>query len=139
MISDKLKKITLISLVMIYAHGLEEIIFGFWKVNSVLSGFYNQFSSIPQAAYYASHIPWWLFLVPLFLLVLGGKWTLRVMALFGLVFIIEIHHILGGLTPLSYYPGLITAIFYPIVGFFYWKEWIKNFRDQNGRKSKRKN
>ena len=129
MVSDKLKKITFLSLLLIFAHGIEEIIMGFWKVDSVLMTFNERLVSIPHAVYWASHIPFWLFLIPMFLLILGGKWTLRVLALFGLIFVIEIHHILGALFDTQgYYPGLITAIFYPIIGFFYWKELIRNFR-----------
>lgn len=129
MISDKLKKITFLSLLLIFAHGIEEIITGFWKVDSVLMTFNERLVSIPHAVYWASHIPFWLFLIPMFLLVLGGKWTLRVLALFGLIFVVEIHHILGALfVTQTYYPGLITAIFYPIIGFFFWKELIHNFR-----------
>ena len=131
MITEKLKKLTFLSLILIYAHGLEEILMGFYKVPSVLMIWNDHLTSIPEAVYYASHIPWWLFLIPMFLLVLGGKWTLRVLALFGIVFVFEIHHLLGALfITHGYYPGLITAIFYPIIGFFYWKELIHNFRKE---------
>lgn len=129
MITDKLKKITFISLLVIFVHAIEEIIMGFWKVDSVLMIWNEYLVSIPHAVYWASHIPFWFFLIPLFLLILGGKWTLRVMALFGMIFVVEIHHIFYAIfVTKGYYPGLITAIFYPIVGFFYWKELIKNFR-----------
>jgi len=130
MVSDKLKKITFLSLFVIFAHGIEEIIMEFYKVDSVLMTFNERLVSIPHAVYWASHIPFWLFLIPMFLLVLGGKWTLRVLALFGIIFVVEIHHILGALlVTQTYYPGLITAIFYPVIGFFYWKELIHNFQN----------
>ena len=129
MVSEKLKKLTFLSLLLIYAHGIEEIIMGFWKVNSMLMVWNDRLVSIPHAVYWASHIPFWFFLIPMFLLVLGGKWNLRVLALFGLIFVVEIHHIVSALfVTQTYYPGLITAIFYPIIGFFYWKELIHNFR-----------
>ena len=129
MITDKLKKITFLSLLLIYAHGIEEIITGFLKVDSVLMTWNGHLESVPEAVYYASHIPFWFFVTPLFLLILGGKWTLRVMAFFGLIFVMELHHVLGALLiTQGYYPGLITAIFYPIIGFFYWKELIHNFQ-----------
>lgn len=124
-----MKQLTLFSLALIFAHGIEEIITGFWKVDSVLMVFNERLESIPHAVYWASHVSFWLFLIPMFLLVLGGKWTLRVLALFGVIFIIEIHHILGAIfVTHGYYPGLLTAILYPIVGFFYWKELIKHSR-----------
>lgn len=138
MISDKLKKITVIAIIMIYVHGLEEIIIGFWKVDSLLMIWNGYLTSIPQAVYFASHVYWWLMLVPILLLVLGGKWALRGLALFGVIFLIEIHHLVGALISWSYYPGLITALFYPIVGFFYWKELIRTFRDSGTKKKSRK-
>lgn len=131
MISDKLKKILLLGLVLIYAHGAEEILFGFWKVDSVLMTWNDSLISIPQAVYYASHIAWWLLLIPIALLAMGGKWALRGLALFGIVWFIEIHHVLGAIFVTHvYYPGIATAILYPVVGIFYYKELIQNFSRQ---------
>ncbi len=131
MISGKLKKITIISLIVIYLHGIEEIIMGFWKIDSVMTILANHFESIPKAVYYSTHIPFWLLLLPMFLLVLGGRWVLRMMMLFGVIFFIELHHIIGALLiTKSYYPGMLTAFLYPIIGFFYWRELISNMRQK---------
>lgn len=129
MISDNLKKIFLLGLVFIYAHGIEEILFGFWKVDSVLMTWNNFLTSIPQAVYYASHIAWWLLLIPIAMLTIGGRWALGGLALFGIVWFIEIHHVIGAVfVTHSYYSGMITALLYPVVGIFYYRELIKNFR-----------
>ena len=136
MISTKLKKIILFTLLLIYAHGIEEMLMGFWKVDSVVMTWNKYLTSIPQAVYYASHIPFWFFVTSIFFLILGGKWTLRVLALFGVIFVFELHHVFGAIfISHGYYPGLITAIFYPVVGFFYWKELLNNFNENRQRKT----
>lgn len=129
MISNKFKKIFLLGLALIYLHGIEEILFGFWKVDSVLMTWNDFLVSIPQAVYYASHIAWWILLIPIALLVVGGRWSLAGLALFGIVWFIEIHHLVGAIfITHSYYPGMVTALLYPIVGVFYYRELIQNFK-----------
>ncbi len=77
------------------------------------------------------HIMWWI-LVPVGIILLIGnkKWVNSLLILFGIVYFIELHHIIKGVTAGYYYPGMITALFYPIVGFFYWKELLKNWRSK---------
>lgn len=129
MISSKLKKIFLLGLILIYAHGIEEIMFGFWEVDSIMMTWNDFLISIPQAVYYASHIAWWLLLIPIALLTMGGRWALWGLALFGIVWFIELHHISGAVfITHTYYPGMITAILYPAVGVFYYRELIQNFK-----------
>ncbi len=43
----------------------------------------------------------------------------------GLIFILEITHIIPALAQISYYPGLVTAVLLLVLGFFYWKELIR--------------
>ncbi len=45
----------------------------------------------------------------------------------GLLFILEITHVIPALEQMSYYPGLVTAILLLILGFFYWKNLLKRF------------
>ncbi len=130
MISKKLKILTAIALVLVYAHGAEEIATGFWKTPSIFTSLFSQFSSIQQAGYYSLHITFWLLLIPMFLLILGGRSALVAMGIFGLIFFNEIHHMFGAfLITQGYYPGVITSVLYLIVGFFYWKELIRLFKE----------
>jgi small-conductance mechanosensitive channel len=50
------------------------------------------------------------------------------------VYISELHHIWKAVVSWSYYPGLITALAFPVIGFFFWRELIKSF--QSGIKTK---
>ncbi len=43
----------------------------------------------------------------------------------GLLFILEITHIIPALAQMSYYPGFVTAVLLLVLGFFYWKDFLK--------------
>ncbi|OGG29407.1 hypothetical protein A2971_03910 [Candidatus Gottesmanbacteria bacterium RIFCSPLOWO2_01_FULL_46_21] len=131
MVSSKLKKILLISLLLIYAHGLEEIITGFYPRDRYMIFFSSLFTDVPQATYWISHTMIWFFFFISFLLVIGGRWKFIVLALFGSIFFIELHHSIDALLTNGYYPGMITATFYPVVGIFYWRQLLIDWRKKN--------
>lgn len=128
MISKKLKVLLMISIVIVYLHFFEEIVSDFYVNDWIMKYISSLFQNINQAQYYGSHVVWILMIGPAALLALGGKWTLRVLTLYGLFFIFELHHLIDAIRTLSYYPGVITNIAFEIVGFFYWKELIRNWR-----------
>lgn len=128
MISKKLKTLLLLSIIIVYLHFLEEIVSGFYLNDWIMRYVSSLFQNINQAQYYTSHIVWILMIGPAALLVLGGRWTLGVLTLYGLFFIFELHHLIDSVKILNYYPGVITNIAFEIVGFFYWKELINNWR-----------
>lgn len=133
MISKKLKFLLMISIAIVYLHFFEEVISGFYKNDWIMQGISSLFQNVNQAQYYGSHVVWILMIGPAALLALGGKWTLRVLTLYGLFFIFELHHLIDAIRTLNYYPGVITNIAFEIVGFFYWKELIRNWRKNYGR------
>ncbi len=128
MISKKLKTLFLLSIVIVYLHFFEEVISGFYKNDWIMLYISSHFQNINQAQYYGSHIVWILMIGPAALLVLGGKWTQRVLALFGFFFIFELHHLIDAIRTLSYSPGARTNIAFEVIGFFYWKELLRNWR-----------
>ena len=128
MISTRFRKIILLRIVAIYLHGAEEILSGFYKNDWIMKYFSSFFSSIPQAQYYASHITWWLMIGPALLLALGGKWRLYVLTFFGFFFIVELHHSIDAIRTMNYYPGVITNVIMEVLGFFYWKELIREYQ-----------
>lgn len=132
MISKKLKILFLLSIAIVYMHFFEEVISGFYRNDWIMRYISSLFQNINQAQYYASHVTWILMIGPAALLVLGGKWTLRVLTLYGVFFIFELHHLIDAIRTLSYYPGVITNIAFEIVGFFYWKELLRNWRFKQG-------
>ncbi len=128
MISKKLKTLFLLSIVIVYLHFFEEVISGFYKNDWIMLYISSHFQTINQAQYYGSHIVWILMIGPAALLILGGKWILRVLTLFGFFFIFELHHLIDAIRTLSYSPGVITNIAFEVIGFFYWKELLRNWR-----------
>ena len=43
----------------------------------------------------------------------------------GIIFIYELHHLYKAVLTGGYYPGLITALLFPVIGYFYWRELLK--------------
>jgi len=131
MISAKLRNIFIISVVLMYVHGLEEILTRFYLSDEITEQFSSLFTNIPQSVYYTFHLTWWILVLPLLLaLVLGGRWVLRAMTIYGLVFLFELSHVIEAIVDRAYFPGLITSLIYVTVGFFYWKELIKNLKTE---------
>ncbi len=128
MISDKLKHIFLISLLLIYAHGIEEIIGGFQYFDSFMVSGANYFGITPEIFYWVSHMIFWLSLPILFLLFHQRRVGLILITIFGGIFIIELHHPIKAILASQYYPGTITALFYPIIGIFFWKQTFTDWK-----------
>lgn len=129
MITNKLKKILILTLGLIYIHGLEEIISGTFAPNDPWMVFFgNLFETRAEVFYWSFHIMWWV-LVPIGIILLTGnrKLILSLLSLFGILYFIELHHPIKAILAGHYYPGAISGLFYPVLGFFYWKELFKNW------------
>ena len=131
MISNKLKTIFYISIPVFMAHGLEEFFNGFYNVDwsfKFVFGFLNTMT-IPQATFLVFQIMLWLAFIVFAFLIASERWRLRLMILPGLIYIFELHHIWKALGSWSYYPGVITAIAFPVIGFLFWKELLNNWKN----------
>ncbi len=127
MITKKLKIIFGISIPLFIAHGIEEILTGFYNVDA-----WDQFLFIPfqtlsmhGVMFVTFQIMLWLLLTISLILLLGERWQLRMLAVFGFVYIFELHHLVKAILVGGYYPGLYTALVFPFVVFFFWREWLK--------------
>lgn len=130
MISKKLNLLLLLSIPIYFFHGMEEYFNGFYQTDSVSRFFFQPFQSMNslQATFLLFQIMILVILIISFLLLQGKKYVLYMVTIFGLFFIFEFHHLYKAITQTEYYPGLITALIIYILGFFYWKELIKNWR-----------
>jgi len=131
MISQKLKTIFYISIPVFIAHGLEEILNGFYNFDwstKIVFGFLNGMS-LPQATFVVFQIMLWLALIIFAFLITSEKWRLRLMFLPGIIFIVELHHPWSAITSWGYYPGVITSIPLVILGFLFWKELLSNYKN----------
>ncbi|MEK7480120.1 MAG: HXXEE domain-containing protein [Patescibacteria group bacterium] len=130
MITKKLKTIFGFSILLFILHGLEEFFTHFYDVDAFDQRIFSIFSnlSIHGATFATFQIMFWLLLTISFLLILGEKWQFRVLAIAGLIYIYELHHILKAVSEWGYYPGLITALGFPFVAVLFWKEWLKVYK-----------
>ena len=131
MISQKLKTIFLISIPVVIAHGIEELATGLYNVDSqvkLMLGFAQNMTPL-QSAFWALQIMVWLTLLVSYFLILGPKWQFRLLIIPGVIMIYELEHVYKAIAAGGYYPGLVTALFFPVLAFFFWKEWLKNYAD----------
>lgn len=129
-LSSKLQRIFLLSIPVFIAHGIEEYITEFYTVDN-FSRFvfsYTEIMSPLQASFITFQIMIWITLILGAILITHSRWLLYVMIIPGLVYIFELHHLVKALILLNYYPGSITGILFPFIGFFYWKQLIKDLR-----------
>lgn len=82
----------------------------------------NYFHTLPETAYFAFHIPFYLALLGVFLLLRGGKGMFIPLVWYGTLFFTEFHHFIRGVAQMSYYPGMITSFFFPFLGILYIRE-----------------
>jgi hypothetical protein len=131
MITKKFKNIFLISIILLIAHGIEELATGMYNVDRHVEIMFSFVKGMTptHAAFLVFQIMIWLILIVSYLMILGPKWQLRLLVIPGLIFVYELEHIYMAISVGGYYPGLITAVLFPVVGFFYWKELIKTFKN----------
>jgi|SRR3989344_2211887 len=129
MIPKNLKNVLILTLALIFAHGVEEVVSGFYAQDSWMIFFGNLFNTKAEVFYWSFHIMWWI-LVPVGVILLIGSKRLvyLLLTLFGLLYITELHHVIKGVFAWHYYPGMITGIIYPFLGVFYWKELLISWR-----------
>jgi hypothetical protein len=128
--SKKLKKLFSIIVLLSILHGLEEYFTGFYEIDPQFLYIFNPlFSmSIQQATFLLFQVLFWLILILFALLISSEKMRIRLMVIPGVIVFYEVHHIIEAFISGSYYPGLVTAIILPILGVFFWKELLINFR-----------
>ena len=130
MVTRKLKTIFGFSILLFILHGTEEFFTHFYDVDAFDQKIFGVFSSlsIHGATFATFQIMFWLLLTVAFLLLLGEKWQFRVLAVAGIIYIYESHHIIKAVSEWSYYPGLITALVFPFLATLFWKEWLKVYK-----------
>lgn len=129
-LSSRLKTIFLLSIPVFIAHGIEEYITEFYNIDK-FSRFvfsYTETMSPLQASFITFQIMIWILLIFGAIFITRPKWMLYIMIIPGLIYLFELHHLFKALISLNYYPGLITAILFPFIGFYYWKQLIKDWK-----------
>jgi len=94
--------------------------------------FGNLFSGLSThgATFITFQIMLWLLLIISLLLLLGERWQFRVLAIAGVIYLYELHHVIKAASVGGYYPGLITSLAFPIIAYFFWREWFAGLKSQ---------
>ena len=132
MLSNKLKTLILLSIFVFGLHGTEEYLTEFYNTDSFSTSFFQIFAPMTslQATFLLFQICIVILLTVSYLLIKGGKAVFYLAIFLVLIFLFELHHLFKAFMVQGYCSGLITASFIYVLGFFYWKELIKNWRVQ---------
>lgn len=133
MVSTRLKNIFALSIPLFIAHGIEEFATHFYDTDAWDQAIFgNLFGNLSThgATFITFQIMLWLLLIISFLLLLGEKWQFRILAIAGVIYIYELHHIIKAVSVGGYYPGLVTALVFPVIAYFFWMEWFRSLKAQ---------
>ena len=129
MITPRLKIIFGLSIPLFIVHGTEEFMTGFYNLNQWHEWIFGllPFTSVHQATFSIFQVMFWVLLIVSFLLLFSERTRFYVLVLIGIIYIFELHHIVKAALVGGYYPGFLTALFFPIAAFFFWREWLRIF------------
>jgi hypothetical protein len=117
---DHYRKYVLIALPLLIIHTTEEYLTNFWNTDGGIQFIGGYLNVAPIMVYTAINVAWFLFLI--FLLF---RWNTLLLLLFGLMFVLKLDHPVHSLILGSYYSGVVTSIPLIILGFFFWKAFLK--------------
>jgi hypothetical protein len=121
MVTDRARKLLLVSIPLFFLHGLEEGSTGILG----LDPFFHRFG---HTAAYVLTIELIIIALVLYLTAInwGGKKVNRIFRIVsGVLLLIETQHIYGALLKRGYYPGVFTALIIIGIGLYYWKDLLK--------------
>lgn len=126
MISQKLKNIFLLLIPIFIAHGLEEYFTDFYHIDPSIQAVFVRLGFSLANTFLVFQITLWLLLILGFVLLRKSILTKTISLIMAGLLVFELWHIYKAIMVGGYYPGLYTALLFPIVGYFYWRELIKN-------------
>ncbi len=130
MLTPRLITIFGISIPVFALHGMEEFATHFYDVDAQSQAIFGIFNSMSNhgATFLVFQLMLWLLLTVSFLLLLGKSVQFYLLGIVGLVYLYEMHHVYKAVTLASYYPGLITSLAFPVIAYFFWKEWMSVYK-----------
>ena len=127
-IPKKLRTLFLISVPLFMIHSIEEHWTEFFDVYPLFSAIGQLIGSSADVPFIVFSFLWWLLLLSASFLLLTGRFPCRLMFIPGIIYLYEFHHIIKAILAWDYYPGLITALGFPVIGYFFWKEFLRVLR-----------
>jgi len=130
MISWKLRRIFLISILVFVVHGTEEYITSFYTVDHSYLYLVEKLQIVENQELvfilYQLGILIALLLIAIF--VRDRLSTLMVYGLIGIFMLLEVQHIIESIIQTTYYPGAISSFIFLIIAYYFWKEWFKEIK-----------
>ncbi|MEK7063342.1 MAG: HXXEE domain-containing protein [Patescibacteria group bacterium] len=128
MISPRLKTIFALSIPLFIAHGVEEYLTGFYNLDAWDEWVFGllPFTSIHEAMFATFEVMLWLMFVVFLLSLLSERVRFYLLGVAGIIYVFELHHVVKAILVGGYYPGLITSLAFPVIAFFFWKEWLRS-------------
>ena len=120
--TKKTKLLFLALSILFVFHGIEEYVTVFYNVDEIFQQtfWFTRDMTVPQASFLVFQIFFWLILLVVNISLFFPKSNF-IVYFFLLITIFELHHPLKSLIHWSYYPGLFTSIFFPILGYAMYK------------------
>jgi hypothetical protein len=128
MASLRLKWIIATSIPIFMAHGLEEWATDFYSVDPHYRWLFSPFDGMAtyKATFLLFNLMAWLWLWTGLLLSLSARWQLPLAILPGILYLFELHHFLDLYQHRNYTPGMATALAFPLLAFFFWRQWVRD-------------
>lgn len=126
MATSRLKTLFALSIPLFIAHGIEEILTGFYAIDSHVAfvfGWLQPLLSL-QTSFLILQLVFWTFLVIAYFALRADRFVLTLLFFVGVLYVYELHHLLKTFQVGAYYPGIVTAIPLYVVGVFFWRELI---------------
>lgn len=126
----KLHWIFIASIPVFILHGIEEYLTGFFQIDPIFLWVFQPILGMPteQASFIVFQIMVWVLLIVSALLLQGNRWHRRLLLIPGVLYILEAQHLIEAAWRQGYYPGSLTAIVFPILAFFFWREFVRMAR-----------
>src|SRR3990167_8207951 len=128
MVTTRLKTLFALSIPLFIAHGTEEILTGFYAIDShvvFVFGWLQPLLSL-QTSFLILQLVFCTFLVIAYFVLRADQFVLPLLLFVGVLYVYELHHLLKTFQAGSYYPGLATAIPLYMIGVLYWWELLRS-------------
>ncbi len=124
---NSFKTFFLIAIIIFILHGLEEYATQFYTIDKSYLITIGSISTTGSTFLIYQFVLWAL-LGLAYILIVRGKWSKVLSVVVGLILLFESQHLYEVALTGKYYPGAYTAILFPIIAFFFWKELLKSYK-----------
>ena len=121
---NKLSNFVLISIPFLAIHGLEEYIGKFYNTDPYFRFVASFIPLSNEMTFIISEVLLFLILIEMYRWLRLKKHTKAISILIGIIFVLEVSHILDYISMGVYVPGLITSFPLLILGVLYWKKLL---------------